>query len=165
MSLPTSRNRTYATDSPIRSADLNDLQDCIVGVKHKELTLALPFFGGKVASGTPSYSGAGNVTGINSTVLAVPLPVGTRIKQITYTYNRGGSGNVQFDFSRRTGDGVGANFVNVSTSTISSGTGFTTAVHSAINHTILAGWSYWIIASSSDAANVLALADIAFDRL
>lgn len=34
MSLPESRNTTYAPDSPVKATDLNDLQDCIVEGKH-----------------------------------------------------------------------------------------------------------------------------------
>lgn len=131
--------------------------------KHGDRTITVPFFAGKVTSGTPTYSAAGNVTGINNTVIPLPLPAGARIRQVVFTFNRGGAGAVQFDVSRRTGDGAGANFVNISTSTASSGTGFTTATHAAIDHTVLAGWAYWIIGSSNDAANVLAFADITYD--
>lgn len=41
MTLPVSRNNTYSDASPVRSADLNDLQDCIIAGKHGAITLSL----------------------------------------------------------------------------------------------------------------------------
>lgn len=35
--LPTSRNTTYGANSPVLSADLDDIQDCIVDAKHGEI--------------------------------------------------------------------------------------------------------------------------------
>ena len=42
MNLPGSRNTSYAANQPILSADLNALQDCIIGKKHGPVTLWLP---------------------------------------------------------------------------------------------------------------------------
>ena len=42
MSLPISRNTTYANGVPVEAADLNDLQDAIIGGKHGEKVLHIP---------------------------------------------------------------------------------------------------------------------------
>lgn len=55
MSLPTSRNTTYAAGSPILSADLNDLQDQIVNLETKRIatyTRHIPAVGGATFDGT-----------------------------------------------------------------------------------------------------------------
>lgn len=104
--LPISRNTTYAADSPIKAADLNDIQDCIIGRKHGDVTMVLSPFVGFVADTAPALTvggGPGGAPGVltstGSAKLYVPfsLLVGDRIKSVTFA---------------RYGNGV-ANFTNV----------------------------------------------------
>lgn len=87
MALPLSRNRTNAPGSQIFSADLNDLQDCIVGGKHGQITRR---FGPSAITTTdpslvPITIGSGyvqNTSGASSFICALSLPLGAVITGI-----------------------------------------------------------------------------------
>lgn len=85
MALPESRNTNYAAGTEIKSADLNDLQDAIIGAKHGSVEVmvhalaAEPTQGCTVQSNRWIHDGAG--TDILSAKLP-DLPVGTRVDAI-----------------------------------------------------------------------------------
>lgn len=60
MLLPTSRDTTYTPGDPVKSADLNDIQDCIVGNKKKATTRVVSPFTMQAIGGTPFWSAIGN---------------------------------------------------------------------------------------------------------
>jgi hypothetical protein len=90
MSLPTSRNTTYAAGSQVKSADLNDLQDCIVDSIHSDRVLMLGAAAGQSAPGEwVYYSGITTTTArwkptAQGDVALFPLPLraGDRIRSI-----------------------------------------------------------------------------------
>lgn len=89
MALPTSRNRTYAPGSQLFSADLNDLQDCIVADKHgarwQFFTAGRGVQEVNVAFDQPTvgtFNGGLRATGATTYVMPLSLPVGTRISNM-----------------------------------------------------------------------------------
>lgn len=73
MSLPTSRNTSYTTDGPVKSVDLNDLQDCIVEGKHGLRYQCIPAIAG-FHDGNWSIGGNGNrFTSTAAGVLYLPI--------------------------------------------------------------------------------------------
>lgn len=89
MALPTSRNTTYRKDQQVLSADLNDLQDQIIGFKHPSITV---YFGAGHYMGDEGDSSFWDGSGWNnldfywdsgaagfSTHFGVAIPVGSRI--------------------------------------------------------------------------------------
>lgn len=85
--LPQSRNTNYAGGVPVKSVDLNDLQDCVVGTKSGELVLNVSPTVGVVTSGTAVF----NVTPIrfsstSGCIMLFPIPLrqGDRIKSLTF---------------------------------------------------------------------------------
>lgn len=132
MALPTSRNRTYAPGVDIASADLNALQDCIIARKHGSLSF-------------PIDPGAFHIVGQTSTTHIrplggpwamsghavpmdlgywLPIPVGTRLNAVTWYYNRGGAGTLTLRVLKAN-QPAGLTGTTLLTSTINSGTGFT----------------------------------------
>lgn len=96
MALPTSRNTTYAADSPIKSADLNDLQDTVVGMKVPLHYLHLPAAAWQARAGGGAVLGdhVWTFSGVSELVCPLVLPVGTVIASIVWSYNRGGAGTI-----------------------------------------------------------------------
>lgn len=98
MTLPISRNTTYTPASPVKSADLNDLQDCIVGNKHGVRTLTV--LGDAFNPDGGTFAGFGS-TGRNVWTFAgppndrvsawVPLHAGDRILTVTWFFNKAGA--------------------------------------------------------------------------
>jgi hypothetical protein len=132
--------------------------------KHGDMSFIVDMLGGVTVSGTPSFTPNTGMSGIAGRLIPIALPAGKRIRTITYTYNRGGAGTVGYQLVRRTGDGSVGNFVVMDTTTISSGTGFTTTTTPAIDHVILPGWAYEISMTHSDVLNVSQFADVTFDH-
>lgn len=100
MSLPTSRNRTYALGDDVVHTDLNDIMDCIVGGKHGEL----PIYGNWNYNGTTNPGAAFNaITGSWDSVGAngwdawcVPeLPEGARLHSCS-VYAQDANGTADF---------------------------------------------------------------------
>jgi hypothetical protein len=97
MALPSSRNTTYAPGADIRSADLNAIQDCIIGGKHGTRELAIDASAFHVATDTLVGNGNNtwltNVGGVTfgagvtpKAVAPILLPVGSRIIQVEIFY-------------------------------------------------------------------------------
>lgn len=89
MALPLSRNTTYSPNAPVKSNDLNDVQDCVIAGKHGARTLT---YG--AAAFQPAYASLFNLTdgatvmtigggGIAAAELDLHLPVGTKLTAIT----------------------------------------------------------------------------------
>jgi hypothetical protein len=94
--LPDSRNTTYGSGSNVKSADLDDIQDMIVGGKHGEITLPLPGAAG-VADANVSRStvNGGITTTAGATIFyAFPLKKGDRPQSLIYASS--GNGSVDF---------------------------------------------------------------------
>jgi hypothetical protein len=104
MALPISRNTDYTAASPIKSVDLNDLQDALIGAKHGPISIIIPAAGWQQQSGGGGVLGDGQWTfsAVTSLVADLPrLPVGTVITSIVWGYNRGGGGNVTRKMRKR----------------------------------------------------------------
>lgn len=84
MPLPTERNTTYAANDPVKSADMNSIQDQIIAAKHGDVIV--DFSPLLAAAGSWTYNANGYITSAqNGTQGNVPLPVlpqGARIKSI-----------------------------------------------------------------------------------
>src|SRR5574343_695720 len=104
MALPLSRNTNYAAASQIKSADLNDIQDCLIGDKHGSRVLNID---AAMAMGVSSNWG---YTSLNlglaydpqwyhsvavadeELIIPVPLGIGDRISAVTCYLFAGASG-------------------------------------------------------------------------
>lgn len=93
--LPDSPNTVNTTDTPVKSVDLNDLQDCVVQGAHGDRVLDLhPVSGWPVTAANVALAGNGYLLWSAATVLWIPVPLhaGDRVK--TFTYARYGDGAV-----------------------------------------------------------------------
>ena len=81
--LPLSRNTTYTPASPVKSADLNDVQDMIIGAKHGSITMGIDPCGGQ-AHGANADLNTSKVTwsGVDTWETPLLLPAGTRLTEI-----------------------------------------------------------------------------------
>jgi hypothetical protein len=85
MALPFSRNTNYAPGSQVESADLNDIQDCIIDGSHGSRELPITLNSRIVVSGTWGVGTTGQLTeSTNLQVARVPvvLPIGSVITGI-----------------------------------------------------------------------------------
>ncbi len=106
--LPTSRNRTYLSSSPLSSGDLNALQDMFIGSKHRLVEIPLgpscwrQKTGGGGVEGDMQWTFS-STTEIVCDLLRMPgfgppgIIPGTLIASVTWSYDRGGVGT----FTRR----------------------------------------------------------------
>lgn len=90
--LPTGRNTTYGADTPVKSADLNDLQDMVIGKKcGPTVRSSLPLL---TSPGTWSYYTTDGivVSGVagNAAYFAVPCEEGDRITGFKVTASGNG---------------------------------------------------------------------------
>lgn len=128
MALPLSRNTTYVLGvSQVKAADLNALQDAVIGGQRGSLPLVIPAASFTKLTGAATLSG-GVWTGVGIFLVSLPFFVGTTIEQIKWAYNRGGGGTMTMT--------LGQNNPIVPTSTgpfapaISAGTGHTVSTYS-----------------------------------
>jgi hypothetical protein len=135
-------------------------------LSHGNRTIAIggPEFA--IQSGTPTFTSQGRFTSMGTAFLVASLGLnaGDRVRSVTFTYNRGGAGDIDFTFIRNTGDAAGANEVVVATQNVASGTGWTTVTLSSIDHTILAGWQYALLVDTNNAAHGFAFAEVTWDK-
>lgn len=80
MTLPLTRNTTYAALSQVKSADLNAIQDCIVSGKHGTKTEVIPLIGITQTAVAPTNTIS--LTNPNFVVIPFRIPVGSRITAI-----------------------------------------------------------------------------------
>lgn len=86
MALPDSRNTTYAADSQVLSADLNDIQDCIVEGKHGArthfLSAARAIFNGSAAEIDIGAELIWLSSGIINGYCPIPAKLGDRVTAV-----------------------------------------------------------------------------------
>ena len=113
MPLPLSRNRTYTSISPTNAADLNDLQDCVIGGKHGAVEFMYPascahsgrlpgtddtggwwlrYSGNSAAPGNVLYGSSWIKTGTlaEALIMPLPVPVGAILLNASVWYKRAG---------------------------------------------------------------------------
>ena len=112
MSLPASRNSDYSPAAPVKSQDLNDIQDCIVGGKHGDVTLCADAADAVAVTGSPSYDGTSWTFGPVS-IIDIPLrkPEAGRVKSVTFYWHFAGAQNVTLEIKRRNVDGTAPDHV------------------------------------------------------
>lgn len=154
--LPNSRNTNYGANSPVKSADLNDIQDCIVSHKHAEeehVILAPGWLPDGFSIGAGTYNGAIWISPAAGLTLRAALPFlrpGERITQCKFTYGRQNAGNVVYELIEV--DYATATSTTIATATDNaSGMGDVTKLLAAINHAVAAGKGY-VLHVSFDAA-------------
>lgn len=110
MPLPDSRNTTYTPSDPIKSVDLNELQDCIVNHAHGDLVVVVGAIEGADigASGTFNENPLYWKAGVSVDLLTIPLPlkVGDQLKSITHVHWSGGAGSKEFEVYKQTSTGA-----------------------------------------------------------
>lgn len=168
MALPTSRNTTYAADSKVKSVDLNDLQDMIIGRKHAttELVLGPSAFQAKAGGGGVEGDLQWTFTAATELVSDITklLPVGTRVVSVLWSYNRGGAGTITRRVRRR----------NVTTAAaannISAPAGDATGAAQetqldTLNHTLVTGEAVQLSITFDNAAHIFYGCVVTVDRL
>lgn len=167
MSLPASRNTTYSPSDPVKSADLNAIQDQIVGAKHPALSIALgaaaflPKAGGNASLGDGQWT-FGAVSTLQGSASA-RIPVGTRITTIEWFYNRGGAGNITVNLRKRNLR-TGAAAADIATNTDNTGAALE-AFLMTVNYTVEADYEVWLEVTCDNAAHVFEGAIVSTDRL
>jgi len=145
VNLPVSRNTTYGAESPVLSGDLNDLEDCVIGHKHKELEIPLAAGAWQQRAGGVGELGDGQWTftaGTESLLVAnISRPAGSRITKATYVYDRTSTSQITRNLKRRKRDGTGTETIATTTENTSVGWNEHVDVY---NHTMDAGYVYWI---------------------
>ena len=152
MSLPTSRNRTYAVLSQVVSGDLNDLQDGIVATSNP--SPFIPAASGRRLAGSNIALNASNhaaVTTGNDEAWGVPLSVspGSIIAavrtRVAFTLGDAETAKVSLYRFRD------ATTEEVASVAISANGGTPTDVGDAITpHTVEDGWQYWVVGEVND---------------
>jgi hypothetical protein len=99
--LPLSRNTTYIPGSKVKSQDLNDLQDCIVGAKHGEIELNLSPFtfvtdGTWQVQSTVFFADDGYIRSNAAGRMVIPIPVreGQRLKSVVFARYGNAAANI-----------------------------------------------------------------------
>ncbi len=106
--LPGSRNTTYGADSPVKSADLNDIQDCLIGGKHGDKVLHINPAWGRGTADTIDSGGVVTMQNAGSAwSVSLPLLVGDRVKSVTVRMFGDGAQDTTLRLKKYT-DGVGA---------------------------------------------------------
>lgn len=161
MSLPSSRNTTYVASDPIKSADLNALQDCIVSGKHGELEKFFPCTEAQIVSGagpTRVYdaanipviqaSGAGQVI-----VQAIPLPVGCRfpVSNGPQVYYKRAGGTLTFKLFEVDGS-IPSRTQRGNTLSVAAGTTFTFTGFTSFPAVVLSSHEWLMVEWTSGAA-------------
>ena len=91
MTLPTSRNTTYAVGTEIKSADLNDLQDHIIGGKHGSI-IRTAGVNPDVVSGSAAFVEDGYSTGSYIGLFTLPMQIGEKLTALTVYLKDGNPG-------------------------------------------------------------------------
>jgi hypothetical protein len=119
MGLPTSRNTTYNTDSPVLPADLNALQDMVVGNKHPTRTIKCPIIGP-----TTPIPGTVDVAITGSWIVGIPgLFVGESITAVRVALRDSATGPTKLQVELLTASAGNVLGLAVPASAASAGTG------------------------------------------
>lgn len=171
MTLPESRNTTYAQGVQIKSADLNDIQDQIIGGKHGDKVLMLPGCAFVPASGgnpPVALDGIliGNAGGTGQGNAPLPLHVGDRIKSIVvYVYEDAAAAFTATYYAIDVTTQSGSTLDSGTDASGGAGTTTDTCDITGINYTLTAtGAAYIKIAIPTGAANHVVGAAITYDR-
>jgi hypothetical protein len=94
VSLPTSRNTTYTPSSPLKSNDLNDIQDWIINLYSASGWMPLPPIGARYEN--CAYNEAAGYVDCSSApwscAIPIVLPVGMQVRNVrAYRFGNGGS--------------------------------------------------------------------------
>lgn len=153
MTLPLSRNTTYAASAQVKSADLNDIQDQIIGGLHGSLEqtygLEDAFL---IVSGTFTLTSSGpQADGIGDQLQkTVDLQVGAVVTKIeTYLFQAGATVSPwEFGYWQK----ADATFTSLETEAGTAATGHK-SLPKAVNHTIAADRNYVIRMTSGQASD------------
>lgn len=158
MSLPLSRNTDYTPASPIKSVDLNDIQDCIIGGKHGDLWRSCPLPSFRQNAGDTLVVTAGYLqpaaSVLNRLFFAMPVFPGEEVVEVVARIDRGGAGAVQVKVT--SWDGTGAGAEDVIATLNGSGTGFATVSSGPVSYTVAAHGSAYVWAEMDNVANKIA---------
>lgn len=119
MALPTSRNTTYGSASPVKSADLNALQDCVIGRKKPPWTRVFwPKFLTRGATLVDEVTfGLDTFVGVKSTgsaiaLVEIPCEVGDRITGLKYDAIGNGAADCTAEVYYSSGPGVAGSLLS-----------------------------------------------------
>jgi hypothetical protein len=171
MSLPTSRDVTYAPDSKVLSNNLNNIQDQFVGDKHISRPVAIPACAFKDKGGGSATLGDGQWTFAALTVLVCEIssliPVGHRLQSVSWYYNRGGAGTITRRVRKRemtvpgaAGDVAGPGYPIADVTGAAQETNTDT-----LNYTMVTAEGMWLEIQFDNAAHVFTGAQLTFDKL
>jgi hypothetical protein len=97
MTLPISRNTTYGPGSPVKSSDLNDIQDAIVGAKYGDLPWTTSAIKGADYGAAWTYDNATarfKSTGAGSRLVTLDLNVGDHLTGLEFQVSGDGVADV-----------------------------------------------------------------------
>lgn len=155
MTLPTSRNTTYAAAVEVKSADLNAIQDAIIGMKHPEIEIPQHGSGWLPGAYTGGYAygsewsmpaGGGGFT------CPIFPPVGSRITQCKFGFKRASAGSISYELIRT--PLIGSGGVVIANAADAASVGYVIQTIAAINHIVLAdnGYALLVIFDAASAA-------------
>lgn len=153
MALPVTRNTTYAATDPVKSADLNDIQDQIIAVANgrrnaykKVISLTMASEG--LAGGDLTISGSrinlfqipGSAVVVN---VGLDLEVGSRLLEVVLFASKTAGGVLSCDVLHniRTDPGLGATSLGLSSTTVTG----EFSIGPALNHTVLEDNRYYLV--------------------
>src|SRR5689334_7309233 len=137
MGMPLTRDLTLDPGSIFPSALGNTLQDCVIGAKHGPIDIPISASAFVVDTGAPVRSQntwTFQTTTGNVIVADLRLPVGTRITQLVWSFNRNStdaSGQFLFQLNKYARGG-GSSFAQA-LAIVGTGTGWTTAIDNSSN--------------------------------
>lgn len=155
MNLPGSRNTTYGASSDVLSADLNAIQDCIIGGKYGNQTLVIPAaeFASIDAPGNPITFNFPVWQDVGAVRCGLRIPVGTQIVSVEWFHDRGGAGTLTYSLNHY--DMVAGLSVGLDTYTQNAGTGLTSSGVRAVGYTMPAAMQLNVTAAHTNVANKL----------
>ncbi len=168
MALPTSVNTVYAPGVEVESADLNAIQQCIVGAKHGDVTATMSALEWKPSvAGFHTYNFAPiriSSTGSITFFMTLPLRVGDRLKTVNVAVLGTGAINVQFDVYKTS---AAIPPVDANIGTVGPAAAAATWVDQLINvtdTTLAAGESFSLVVTVSGTGVSVGNAKALFDR-
>ena len=162
MGLPSSRNTTYTGATPVKSADLNDIQDAIIaGRHHGTLKRNVDISSFAVSSGSATYDGTKITLGaITEIDVPITLNEGDTITAVTVYFNRDSGTTLTFALRERTpGSGPGTVVSkNISSGAANQNTDIGTSPSSgSLPKTLAAARTYFLRMSGTTGDDLLGL--------
>ncbi len=174
MTLPASRNTTYAAGSQVKSADLNDIQDCIISSKQVARTMLISAPEGNTSQGvgTPVVlSTIGRNWSFGTSVEFVYFPIravtGDRITGWKMYINKTSTSPNTITAQMKKVDPATATVSNVGGSATNSSTnpGFVTLSVTGLTETATIGFNYFVqIQGGGTTGDGVYGCEITFDR-